>query len=567
MPTLLAFNQEVRDALRTGFDMTARVLRATLGPSGRTVIVGGPGAPLVSRSSVELARQIRLADPLQNIGAALARDVAIQATERFGGGGTTAVVLAQQMLHHGLRSVAAGVNPVAIRRGIEAATADVCAELERRSTPVSTPDEVRRLATVAANDAGVGSLIAEAFAALGPEGVLSVEESAEAGVAVEILAGMSFDRGYLAPEMVTDTERGECVLTDAWVLAYDGVISTNAQLLPMLDAVLQSNAPLFIAAVNIEGDALATLVMNMKRQMFTVGAIKASWFIGRRKGMLLDLATFTGGHVLGDEGGIRLETAGLSALGRARRVTLTRASALVVGGHGADDGRARRVQQLRLEIDAAGSPWERERLRERVANLTSGVAVLRVGATTTVERAERRRRVEDAVAAMSAAVKQGVVPGGGSSLAHVAEVLDGPCAASPDELLGRAAVRASLGAPLTWISRNAGHDGPAVTARVVRQGWGVGIDVESGQLVDLVATGVVDPVSIVCGALQTAASTVALALTSEVLVAERPEAGLPPDDLGWHGRDSVVTGAGSPRNPPQRLSTEQLKRLSRRVPR
>lgn len=565
MPTLLAFDEQGRDALQAGFDLTARVLRATLGPVGRTVLVGGRGAPTVSRSSAELARQIWLADPMQNIGAALARDVAVQATERFGGGGATAVVLAQRMLQHGLRSVAAGVNPVAIRRGIEAATADVCAELERRATPVSTPAEVGRLATVAAADAEVGSLIAEAFAALGPDGVLTVEDWTQAGVAVEILAGMSLDRGYLAPEMVTNPDRSECVLTDPWVLAYDGVISTNAELLPMLEEVLQSNAPLFLAAVNVEGEALATLVMNMKRKMFTVGAIKASWHVSRRKGMLLDLATFTGGQVLGDECGLRLETAGLAALGRARRVTLTRSSALVVDGRKSDDGRARRVQQLRLEMDAAGSPWERERLRERIANLTSGVAVLRVGARTAVEATERRRRVEDAVAAVSAAVKQGVVPGGGSSLAQVAEVL-APVAGSGDELAGRDAVRASLGAPLTWISRNAGHDGPAVTARVVAQPWGVGIDVESGQLVDLMARGIVDPVSIVCGALQTASSTVALALTSEVLVAERPDDDLPPDDLGWHGRDTVVTGPDAAYQP-ARPSREQLARLARRVPR
>ena len=565
MPTQLAFDEHGRDALRTGFDLTARVVRATLGPGGRTVLVGGRGAPTVSRSSVEIARQIRLSDPMQNIGASLACGVAVQATERFGGGGASAVVLAQRMLQHGLRSVAAGVNPVAIRRGIEAATADVCAELERRATPISTSAEVGRLATVAAADAEVGSLIAEAFTALGPDGVLTVEDSTQAGVSVEILAGMSFDRGYLAPEMVTDLDRSECVLTDPWVLAYDAAITTNAELLPMLEEVLQSNAPLFIAAVNVEGEALATLVMNMKRKMFTVGAIKASWHVSRRKGMLLDLATFTGGQVLGDEGGLRLETAGLAALGRARRVTLTRSSVLVVDGRGSDDERARRVQQLRLEMDAAGSPWERERLRDRIANLTSGVAVLRVGARTVVEAAERRRRVEDAVAVMSAAMKHGVVPGGGSGLAHVAETLGMPAAGSRDELTGREAVRASLGAPLTWISRNAGYDGPAIAARVVAQPWGVGFDVESGQLVDLEARGIVDPVSIVCGALRTAASTVALALTSEVLIAERPDDNLPPEDLGWHGRDTVVSGPDAARQPP-RPSRENLARLARRVP-
>lgn len=564
MPTLLAYNDRSRSKLREGFDLAARVLRVTLGPGGRTVVVGGRGTPRVLRSGVDLARQLQLDDPMQNVGASLARDVAEQTTERFGGGGTTAVVLAQRMLEHGLRSVAAGADPVALRRGIEAAAAEVCSELERRARQLSTADEVGQLATAAADDAEVGALVAEAFAALGPDGVLTVEDSIDPGVSVEILTGMSFDRGYLSPEMVTDQDRSECVLRDPWVLAYDGVLSANAELVPLLEAVLQTNAPLFIAAINVEGEALATLVMNMRRKMFTVGAIKASWHVSRRKGMLLDLATFTGGQVLGDESGLQVGTAGLAALGRARRITLGRSSTLVVEGGASEEVRRRRIEQLRLEMATAGSAWERDRLRERIAGLSSGVAVLRVGASTVLEAAERRRRVEDAIAGMSAAIKHGVVPGGGSSLAQVAKVLDEEGGASRDELAGRRAVRVSLAAPLTWISRNAGHDGQAVAARVESQTWGVGFDVGSGQIVDLMARGVADPVAVVSGALRTAASMVGLTLTSEVLVAERPDDNAL-DDLGWHGRDTVVTGPD--RQQPPRPSKQQLAALARRVPR
>jgi chaperonin GroEL len=549
--TLISFDSDARAALQRGFDTVANLVRVTHGPAGRLVVVGrGRGTPIATGDASAIARAVEITDLRENVGAALAREVVVRADERAGLGGSTALMLAQTILSVGLRSVTAGANPVGVRRGIERATTAVCEELRRRSTEVARSSDIEALATsLSGGDQQVGRMLAEAFETIGPLGVVTVEESAQFGMRLHLDRGISLDRGYLSPDMVLDQERSETVLDDPYVLAYDGTISTNAQLIPLLEQVVAAHAPLFIAAVNIDGEALATITMNMRRKMFKVVAVKANWFVDHRQGVLRDIAVFTGGSVIGNEGGLTLEHATLADLGRARRASADRRSSLIVDGAGAADAIAQRIRQLETEQDAAGSILERDRVTARIAKLSGGVGVISIGARHEIELKKQVRHLEQTIAATRAAISDGVVPGGGSAYVLAAEILDS-LDGDDDELVGIAAVKAALDSPLSWLASNAGHDGPSIVSAVRDAPWGHGFDLRRGAVVDLIDQAVLYPTEVACAALETAASVISLMLTTEAILAERPDAGALPDEIGWHGRDKIAGPAPRERPAP-----------------
>jgi chaperonin GroEL len=523
MSKMLAFNTDARQALERGVNALADAVKVTLGPKGRNVVLDKKfGAPTITNDGVTIAREVELDDPYENMGAQLAKEVATKTNDVAGDGTTTATVLAQSMVHEGLRSVAAGANPMGIKRGIDAAVAAVSDLLRSRATEVSERQEIAHVAAISAQDTVLGELIADAFDKVGKDGVITVEESQTTGVELELTEGMQFDKGYISPYFVTDAERMEAVFEDSSILITSGKISAISDLLPLLEKVVQSAKPLLIVAEDVDGEALSTLVVNTIRKTLRVAAVKAPGFGDRRKAMLQDLAILTGAQVVSADVGLKLDSVGLEVLGSARRVVVDKESTTVVDGGGKSDEVTDRVRQIRREIEDTDSDWDKEKLQERLAKLAGGVGVIRVGAHTEVELKERKHRVEDAISATRAAIEEGIVAGGGSALVHAASVLDDDLGKTGDELAGVRLVRRALIEPARRIAINAGLEGSVVAAKIAELPVGHGLNAATGEYGDLIAQGVVDPVKVTRSAVANAASIASLLLTTETLVAERP---------------------------------------------
>src|SRR5919202_1719254 len=524
MSKILEFHSDARDALQRGVDALADAVKVTLGPRGRNVGIDRKlGAPTITNDGVTIAKEVELDDPYENLGAQLAKEVATKTNDVAGDGTTTATVLAQAMVREGLRNVAAGAAPAALKRGIDTAVEAVNDRLLEVAREVEGKDEIAHVATISAQDAEIGELIAEAFDKVGKDGVITVEESSTTAMELDFTEGMQFDKGYISPYFVTDPERMEAVVEDAYVLVHQNKISAIAELLPLLEKVLQAGKPLFIVAEDVEGEALSTLVVNKIRGTFTTVAVKAPGFGDRRKAMLQDLAILTGAQVVSPEIGLKLDQVGLEVLGTARRVVVTKDNTTVVEGAGAADEVAGRVAQIKAEIERTDSDWDREKLQERLAKLAGGVCVIKVGAHTEVELKEKKHRIEDAVSATRAAIEEGIVAGGGSALLHAASVLDGNVGADGDEATGVSIVRRAAVEPLRWIAENAGQEGYVVVEKVRDLPVGQGFDAAEGDYVDLVARGVIDPVKVTRSALRNAASIASMVLTTDTLVVEKKE--------------------------------------------
>ena len=522
MAKILSFSDDARNNLERGVDKLANAVKVTLGPRGRNVVLDQKfGTPTITNDGVTIAREVELTDPFENLGAQLAKEVATKTNDVAGDGTTTATVLGQAMVHEGLRNVAAGANPTSLKRGMDVAVQAVSDYLLSKAVPVESTEAIAHVATISAQDAEIGDLIAKAMDAVGKDGVITVEESNTASTELELTEGMQFDKGYISPYFVTDPESMEAVLEDAYVLIDDGKISSIQALLPVLEKVLESKLPLLIVSEDVDGEALSTLVVNAIRKTLPVVAVKAPGFGDRRKAMLQDLAILTGAQVISKDVGLELSQAGLDVLGRARRVTVTKDSTTIVDGGGVADEVEARVRQIRSEIDNSDSDWDREKLQERLAKLAGGVAVIRVGAATEVELKERKHRLEDAISATRAAVEEGIVPGGGAALVHAAAALDDQ-GLTGDEATGASIVRKALDEPLRWIAENAGREGYVDVAKVRELPWEQGLDAATGEYVDLLKTGIVDPVKVTRSAAINAASIAALLLTTESLIVDKP---------------------------------------------
>jgi chaperonin GroEL len=533
MAKMLEFDEEARRALERGVNRLADAVKVTLGPRGRNVVIDKKwGAPTITNDGVTVAREVELEDPYENLGAQLAKEVATKTNDVAGDGTTTATVLAQAMVHDGRRSVTAGANPIALKRGIDAAAAAVSDLLMESAREVEEQSEIAHVATVSAQDSKIGELIAEAFAKVGKDGVITVEESPTMGLELEFTEGMQFDKGYISPYFITDQERMESVLEDAYVLLHAGKISSMADFLPLLEKVAQTKKPFLVIAEDVEGEALSTLVVNKIRGLLSVTAVKAPGFGERRKAMLGDMAVLTGGEVVSEELGLKLEMVGLDTLGQARRIVVNKDTTTIVDGAGDHSAIEDRVRQLKAEIEATDSDWDREKLQERVAKLSGGVCVLRVGAATEVELKEKKHRLEDAISATRAAIEEGIIPGGGSALVHTAAKL-GDLGLTGDEATGVGVVRGALFAPARWIAENAGAEGSVVVAKIAEMPFGQGYNAATREYGDLVAQGVIDPVKVTRSAVRNAASIAGMLLTTEVLVADRPAE--EPADAGGHG--------------------------------
>src|SRR4051794_35660155 len=524
MAKIIKFSEDARRSLERGVDKLADTVKVTLGPRGRNVVLDKKfGPPTITNDGVTIAREIELDDPYENLGAQLAKNVATKTNDVAGDGTTTATVLAQALVHEGMRNVAAGANPMVLGRGIRAAVDAVSEALDAVATPVDDSAAIAGVATISAQDPEVGSLIAEAFDKVGKDGVITVEESNSMDTDLEVTEGVQFDKGYLSPYFVTDLDAQEAVLDDALVLLNTGKIGALADLLPLLEKVLGAGGkPLLIVAEDVEGEALSTLVVNSIRKTIKAVAVKSPFFGDRRKAFMQDLAVVTGGQVVSEDVGLRLDAVGLEVLGSARRVTVTKDTTTIVDGGGAKDAIADRVAQIRREIENTDSDWDREKLQERLAKLAGGIAVIRVGAATEVEMKEKKHRIEDAISATKAAVEEGVVPGGGSALVHAATAIEG-LDLSGDEATGARAVRLALDAPLSRIAANAGFEGAVVVSRVRELGEGQGFNAATGQYGDLAEQGVIDPVKVTKAALANAASIAAMVLTTDSAVVEAPE--------------------------------------------
>ncbi|MGH8867206.1 MAG: chaperonin GroEL [Actinomycetes bacterium] len=523
MPKILQFDDAARKALERGVDHLANTVKVTLGPRGRNVVIDKKfGAPTITNDGVTIAREVELDDPYENLGAQLAKEVATKTNDIAGDGTTTATVLAQAMVREGLRNVAAGAAPMALKKGIDAAVEAVSARLLENAREVETREDVAHVATISAQDASIGELIAEAMDKVGKDGVITVEESQTFGLELDITEGMQFDKGHLSPYFVTDAERQEAVLEDAYILLTQGKISSVQDLLPLLEKVAQASKPLLIVAEDVEGEALSTLVVNKIRGTFTSVAVKAPGFGDRRKAMLQDMAVLTGATVVSEDVGLKLDSVDLDVLGRARRIVVTKDDTTIVDGAGKQDEVNGRVAQIKAEIDQSDSDWDREKLQERLAKLAGGVCVIRVGAATEVELKERKHRLEDAISATRAAIEEGIVAGGGSSLVHASAALD-DLGLTGDEATGANIVRKAVDEPLRWIAANAGFEGYVTVSKVRALGPGHGFDAATAEYGDLVAAGVIDPVKVTRSALQNAASIAAMLLTTEVLVVDKPE--------------------------------------------
>ncbi|MDP9390426.1 MAG: chaperonin GroEL [Actinomycetota bacterium] len=523
MPKIIKFNEDARRSLERGVDKLADAVKVTLGPRGRNVVIDKKfGAPTITNDGVTIAREIELDDPYENLGAQLAKNVATKTNDVAGDGTTTATVLAQALVHEGLRNVAAGASPIALGRGMRAAVDAVHAALDSAATPVEDRASIAGVATISAQDPEVGELIGEAFERVGKDGVITVEESNTMSTELDVTEGVQFDKGYLSPYFVTDAEAMEAVLDDALVLMVSGKISALADLLPLLEKVLSTGGrPLLIVAEDVEGEALSTLVVNSIRKTIKVVAVKSPYFGDRRKAFMTDLAIVTGGQLVSEDVGLSLTTVGLEVLGTARRVTVTKDDTTIVDGGGTSEAIADRVAQIRREIEDTDSDWDREKLQERLAKLAGGIGVIRVGAATEVELKERKHRIEDAIAATRAAVEEGVIPGGGSALVHAVGAIEG-LDLSGDELTGARAVRTALDAPLARIAENAGFEGRVVVNKVRELGTGQGFNAATGEYGDLVQQGVIDPVKVTKAALGNAASIAAMVLTTDSAVVEKP---------------------------------------------
>ncbi len=523
MPKILEFDESARRSLERGVDALADTVKVTLGPKGRNVVIDKKfGSPTITNDGVTIAREIEIEEPYENLGAQLAKEVATKTNDVAGDGTTTATVLAQAMVHRGLKAVAAGAAPLSVKRGIDGAVQTVTDRLLANARPVDEKSEISAVAGISAQDSQIGDLIAEAFDKVGKDGVITVEESQTFGTELDFTEGMQFDKGYLSPYMVTDPERMEAVLEDAYVLLHQGKIATVAELLPLLEKVVQAGKPLFVVAEDVEGEALSTLVVNKIRGTFTGVAVKAPGFGDRRKAMLQDMAVLTGAQVVAPEVGLKLDQVGLEVLGQARRIVVTKDDATIVDGAGGTDEVEARVAQIKTEIENTDSDWDREKLQERLAKLSGGVCVIKVGAATEVELKERKHRIEDAISATRAAIEEGIVAGGGSALVQAASALD-DLDLSGDELTGLGVVRSALVEPLRWIAENAGENGYVVVSRVRDRTPGEGFNAETGEYGDLVADGVIDPVKVTRSALQNAASIAGMLLTTEALVVDKPE--------------------------------------------
>jgi chaperonin GroEL len=534
MAKILQFDDNARRALERGVDALANVVKVTLGPRGRNVVIDKKwGAPTITNDGVTIAKEIELSDAFENLGAQLAKEVATKTNDVAGDGTTTATVLAQAMVHEGLRNVAAGAGPAALKRGIDAAVTAVSNRLLEVAREVEGKDEIADVATISAQDRAIGELIADAFDKVGKDGVITVEEASTTAMELDFTEGMQFDKGYISPYFVTDAERMEAVLEDCYVLVHQNKVSNLAELLPLLEKVLQSGKPLFIVAEDVEGEALSTLVVNKIRGTFTAVAVKAPGFGDRRKATLQDLAILTGAQVVSPEIGLKLDQVGLEVLGTARRVTVTKDNTTVVDGGGSAADVVGRVEQIKAEIERTDSDWDREKLQERLAKLAGGVCVIKVGAHTEVELKEKKHRIEDAVSATRAAIEEGIVAGGGSALLHAASVLDGNLGLTGDEATGVGIVRRAVVEPLRWIAENAGHEGYVVVERVRGLQVGNGLDAATGEYTDLIAGGVIDPVKVTRSALINAASIAAMVLTTDTLVVEKKEP--EPAAEGGHG--------------------------------
>jgi chaperonin GroEL len=533
---MLEFDEEARRSLERGVNHLADAVKVTLGPRGRNVVIDKKwGAPTVTNDGVTVAREVDLEDRYENLGAQLAKEVATKTNDVAGDGTTTATVLAQAMVREGRRAVTAGANPIALKRGIDAAASATSDALLAQAREVDEKDEIAHVATISAQDAEIGKLIAEAFSKVGKDGVITVEESPTLGLELEFTEGMQFDKGYISPYFITDQDRLEAVLEDAYVLLHPAKISSMADFLPILEAVAQSKRPLLVIAEDVEGEALSTLVVNRIRGLLTVVAVKAPGFGDRRKAMLADMGVLTGGEVVSEELGLKLENIGLSSLGRARRVVVTKDTTTIVDGAGDAGAIADRIRQLRREIDETESDWDREKLQERVAKLAGGVCVLRVGAATEVELKEKKHRLEDAISATRAAIEEGIIPGGGSALVQIAGKL-GDLGMTGDEAIGVRVVRRALSAPCYWIATNAGQEGSVVVARTAELPLGQGFNAATREYADLVAQGVIDPVKVTRSAVQNAGSIAGMLLTTEAIVVEKPEQEAPADGHGHsHG--------------------------------
>ena len=525
MAKQLKFHDEARRALEIGVNKLADTVKVTLGPKGRNVVLDKKfGAPTITNDGVSIAKEVELDDPFENMGAQLVKEVATKTNDVAGDGTTTATVLAQAMVSHGMRNVAAGANPMGLKRGIEKAVAAAVESIKSQSREVDDKKDIAAVATISAADASVGEVIATAIDKVGKDGVVTVEESNTFGTELEFTEGMQFDKGYMSPYFVTDAERQEAVLEDAYVLFNAGKISTVQAMLPVLEAVMKTGRPLLIVAEDIEGEALATLVVNKIRGTFNSAAVKAPGFGDRRKAMLQDMAVLTGGQVISEEVGLKLENLTLDLLGRAKRIIITKENTTIVDGAGEPDDVAGRINQIKTEIDNTDSDWDREKLQERLAKLAGGVAVIKVGAATEVELKEKKHRIEDAVSATRAAIEEGVVAGGGTALirarAAVLKVVD---SLAGDEATGARIVWDSLVAPAQLIADNAGLVGAVVVPMIESAKGSMGMNAATGEMVDLVKAGIIDPAKVTRAALQNAASIAALVLTTECLVADKPQ--------------------------------------------
>ncbi len=522
MPKQISFDEDARRALERGVNKLADTVKVTLGPRGRHVVLAKKfGGPTVTNDGVTIAREIELEDPFENLGAQLAKNVATKTNDVAGDGTTTATVLAQALVRVGLRNVAAGANPTLVGRGIQAATDAVVEALKAKATPVKGRDNIAQVGTVASRDASIGALLGEAIEKVGEDGVITVEESSTLATELVITEGVQFDKGYVSAHFATDLEAQEAVLEDAYILLHREKISALADLLPVLEKIAESGRSVLIVAEDVEGEALSTLVVNALRKTIKAVAVKAPFFGDRRKAFLDDLAVVTGGQVIAAEVGLKLSEATLDSLGSARRVVITKDDTTIIDGGGDKADVAGRAEQLRKEIEATDSDWDREKLQERLAKLSGGIAVIKVGAATETELAERKHRIEDAVAATKAAVEEGVVPGGGSALVQVAKELEGNLGLTGDEATGVAIVREALSAPLFWIATNGGQEGAVVVNKVRELPWGHGFNAAKLSYGDLLADGVVDPVKVSRSAVANAASIARMVLTTESAIVEK----------------------------------------------
>ena len=520
----LQFDDNARRAMERGVNILADTVKVTLGPKGRNVVIAKSfGAPIITNDGVTIAKEIELSDPAENMGAQLVKQVAEKTNDVAGDGTTTATVLAQAMVKEGLRNLAAGAQPMELKYGIEQAVSAITEALRKNSTAVSGKSQIADVATISAQDKAIGDLIAEAMDKVGKDGVITVEESSTTGLELEFTEGMQFDKGYISPYFVTDADRMETILEDAYILISGQKISALSEILPVLEKVAQASKPLLIIAEDVEGEALSTLVVNRMRGTFASAAVKAPGFGDRRKSMLQDIAILTGGQVISAEVGLKLEQIDIEMLGKARRIVISKDNTTIVDGAGNKNDVAARVTEIRREIENTDSDWDREKLQERVAKLAGGVCVIKVGAHTEVELKEKKHRLEDAISATRAAVEEGIVVGGGAALVHAAAALDNDLGFEGDRAVGVRLVRKACDEPLRWIAENAGHEGYVVVSKVRTMKPNEGFNAYSEEYTDLVKEGVIDPVKVTRSALANAASIAAMFITTEALVFETPE--------------------------------------------